>query len=136
MAAICRKMGMSRQNYYTGRKRRQRKKVAGDLVAELVRQERQRHPRIGGRKLYLRLQPALAEAGAEMGRDRMFEELREHDLLVPPLPRQWPQTTRYDRSLPVFHNEIKALSVSKGPCIYNYRYKSVNHRNSKTHILF
>jgi putative transposase len=113
VAAICRKMGMSRQNYYAGRRRRQRKKVAGDLLADLVRQERQRHPRIGGRKLYLTLQPALAEAGIGMGRDRMFEELGARDLLVPRLPRQWPQTTHYNRNLPVFHNEIKALEVSK-----------------------
>ncbi len=104
---------MSRQNYYAGRKRRVRKKVAGDLVADLVRQERQWHPRIGGRKLHKRLQPALAEAGIEMGRDRLFAELRERDLLVPRLPRQWPQTTRYNLSLPVFHNEIKDLEVSR-----------------------
>jgi transposase InsO family protein len=104
---------MSRQNYYAGRRRRQRKEVAGDLVADLVRQERQVHPRIGGRKLYIRLQPALQEAGIEMGRDRFFEELRARDLLVPPLPRQWPQTTRYNLSLPVFRNEIKNLKASR-----------------------
>jgi putative transposase len=63
---------MSRQNYYAGRKRRLRKKVAGDLVADLVRQERQLHPRIGGRKLHIKLQPALEEAGVAMGRDRLF----------------------------------------------------------------
>ena len=113
MAAVCDRLGMSRQNYYAGRKRRQRKEVAGDLVAELVRQERQMHPRIGGRKLYIRLQPALKEAGIEMGRDRFFEELRARDLLVPPLPRQWPQTTRYDLSLPVFRNEIRDLEVKR-----------------------
>jgi transposase InsO family protein len=98
---------MSRQNYYAGRKRRQRKKVAGDLVAELVCQERKVHPRIGGRKLHKRLSQSMDEAGIEMGRDRMFEELRERGLLVPPLPRQWPQTTHYNPCLPVFHNEIK-----------------------------
>lgn len=113
VAAVCDKLGMSRQNYYAGRKRRLRKKVAGDLVADLVRQERQLHPRIGGRKLHLRLQPALEEAGVEIGRDRLFEELRARDLLVPRLPRQWPQTTRYDLSLPVFHNQIKNLEVSR-----------------------
>lgn len=113
MVAVCGKLGMSRQNYYAGRKRRRRKKVAGDLVADLVRQERKLHPRIGGRKLHIRLQPALEEAGVEMGRDRLFEELRQRDLLVPRLARQWPQTTHYNLSLPVFHNEIKELKVSR-----------------------
>jgi transposase InsO family protein len=103
---------MSRQNYYAGRKRRLRKKVAGDLVADLVRQERKTHPRIGGRKLHKTLQGTLEEAGVEMGRDRLFEELRERGLLVPPMPRQWPHTTHYDPCLPVFHNEIKDLALN------------------------
>ena len=111
VVAVCRRMGMSRQNYYAERKRRMRKKVAGDLVAELVRQQRKMHPRIGGRKLHKTLQGTLEKAGVEMGRDRLFEELRERGLLVPPLPRQWPQTTHYNPCLPVFHNEIKDLEL-------------------------
>jgi transposase InsO family protein len=104
---------MSRQNYYAGRKRRLRKKVAGDLVADLVRQERKMQPRIGGRKLHWMLQAALAEAGIALGRDRLFDELRQRGLLVPPLPRPWPQTTHYNPSLPVFHNEIKELELKQ-----------------------
>ena len=112
VGAVCARLGMSRQNYYAQRQRRQRRQVAGDLVAELVRQERALHPRMGARKLYRKLQPALAEAGIKMGRDRFFEELRERGLLVPPLPRQYPQTTHYSPSLPVFHNTIKELEVT------------------------
>jgi putative transposase len=74
---------------------------------ELVCRERRTHPRIGGRKLHRALREAMEEAGVEMGRDRLFEELKQRGLLVPPLPRQWPQTTHYNPSLPVFHNEIK-----------------------------
>jgi putative transposase len=113
VAAVCRQLGMSRQNYYAGRKRRQRKKVAGDLVADLVRQERKVQPRIGGRKLHRVLQGALAEAGITLGRDRLFEELRHRGLLVSPLPRQWPQTTQYNPSLPVFRNEIREREVKR-----------------------
>ena len=113
VGAICRKLEMSRQNYYAGRKQRIRIKVDADFVAELVRQERKIQPRIGVRKLYLVLQPALEEAGITMGRDRMFEELRERELLVPPLLRQWPKTTHYNASLPVFRNEIKGLEVKR-----------------------
>jgi putative transposase len=72
---------MSRQNFYAGRTRRMRKKVEGDLVADLVRQERRKHPRIGARKLHRTIKPALEKAGVKMGRDRLFEELRERDLL-------------------------------------------------------
>lgn len=113
VSAICHKLGMSRQNYYAGRKQRQRRRVDADLVAELVRQERKMQPRIGGRKLWRVLRPALKEAGIEMGRDRLFDELRERGLLVPPLPRLWPRTTHYNESLPVFRNEIKGREVSR-----------------------
>ena len=112
MGAICGALGMSRQNYYAGRRRRTRRTIDGDLVAELVRAERKLQPRIGGRKLYRMLQGALEEAGVQMGRDRLFEELRERGLLVPRLARAWPQTTQYNPSLPVFHNMIKELKVS------------------------
>ena len=113
VGAICRRLGMSRQNYYAGRVQRQRRAVEGDFVAELVRQERRLQPRIGGRKLYLVLQPALAEAGIKIGRDRLFAELRARDLLVPRLPRRWPRTTHYHASLPVFRNEIRGLAVGR-----------------------
>jgi transposase InsO family protein len=104
---------MSRQNFYAVRKQRQRQEVDEEFVAELVRQERLIQPRIGVRKLYLVLQVELEEAGIKMGRDRMFEGLRERGLLVPPLPRQWPHTTRYNASLPVFRNEIKGLEIKR-----------------------
>ena len=104
---------MSRQNYYARRRQRQRRQVEGDLVAQLVRQERAVQSRVGVRKLHRMLQESLKEAGITLGRDRMFAELRRRGLLVEPLPRQWPQTTHYDPSLPVFHNEIKGLEVQR-----------------------
>jgi putative transposase len=104
---------MSRQNYYARRQRRQRRQVDGELVADLVRQERAVQPRVGVKKLHRMLQEALQEAGVVLGRDRLFEELRRRDLLVRPLPRQWPQTTHYNPSLPVFGNQIKGLAVER-----------------------
>jgi transposase InsO family protein len=104
---------MSRQNYYARRQVRQRRRVDGELVAALVRQERAMQPRVGGRKLHRMLRARLCRAGVKMGRDRLFAELRGRDLLVAPLPRQWPKTTHYDPRLPVFHNEIKGLAVSR-----------------------
>ena len=40
---------MSRQNYYAAHHRRQRQRVDGDWVADLVRQERAVQPRLGVR---------------------------------------------------------------------------------------
>ncbi len=102
---------MSRQNYYARRHHRQRRKVDGELVAELVKRERRLQPRLGTRKLYHLLKPELKQAGVRIGRDRMFEELRKRDLLLEPVPAQYPQTTQSYHNLPVFRNLVKKLKV-------------------------
>jgi transposase InsO family protein len=99
---------MTRQNYYKQRKQRKVRKVDGELIARLVRQQRCQHPRIGGRKLHKLLSADLADAGISIGRDAFFSVLREHGLLVDPLPRA-PRTTNSQHCLPVFRNLIRDL---------------------------
>jgi transposase InsO family protein len=94
---------MSRQNYYAARRLRRRRAIDEALIVELVQRERQMQPRLGGRKLLYLLEGDLQEAGVNIGRDRFFELLAEHDLLVPPKPGR-PHTTNSRHSLPVFHN--------------------------------
>ena len=114
MRSVCGRVKMSRQNYYARRRQRQRRRVDGDWVAQLVRKERQLQPRIGTRKLQALLKEELAEGGVKLGRDRMFEELRARDLLVKRRRGDYPQTTCSGHDLPVFPNLIGALEVS-GP---------------------
>lgn len=99
---------MSKQNYYKGRKRRRSRQIDEGLVVELVQQERRLHPRMGGRKLHRLLKPRFEQAGVRVGRDRFFDILRGHDLLVKPLPRS-PRTTDSRHCLPVFRNLITEL---------------------------
>jgi transposase InsO family protein len=87
--------------------------VDGELIAELVRRERQLQPRLGTRKLHHLLKGELKEAGVRMGRDRMFEELRKRDLLVAPLPAPYPRTTQSYHSLPVFENLVQGMEVER-----------------------
>jgi len=107
VSGLCRKVGMSRQNFYARRQQRKRRQVDGDLVAALVQQERRWHPRMGTRKLYHKLKPELEAAQVRVGRDRMFEELGQRGLLVPPLPASYPRTTQSYHNLPVFRNLIQ-----------------------------
>jgi transposase InsO family protein len=104
---------MSRQNYYARRRQRQRRQVDAELMAELVRQERQVQPRMGTRKLRVLLREELAEAGVKLGRDRMFEELRKRDLLVKRRLGTYPRTTQSGHGLPVFGNLIKDREVQR-----------------------
>jgi putative transposase len=103
---------MSRQNYYAQRQRRQRQAVDADLIKEMVLQERRLQPRLGGRKLYQMLQPELAGAGVKVGRDRFFEVLAQHHLLLEPQPAAYPCTTHSRHNLPVFTNRIKDLKLT------------------------
>jgi putative transposase len=104
---------MTRQNYYKQRRQRKQRHVDERLVVSLVRRERQQQPRLGCRKLHRLLNDELKDAGAEIGRDRMFEILRYQDMLVKPLPKA-PRTTFSRHSLPVFRNLIAELETT-GP---------------------
>ena len=113
MAGVCRRLGMSRQNYYARRRHRQRQQVDEELVCQLVRAERHLQPRLGTRKLRVLLAAALQEAGVGVGRDRFFEVLRQADLLVKPKRRVYPRTTSSSHSLPVFRNLVKERHLSR-----------------------
>ena len=110
---MCRKVKISRQNYYARRKQRQRRQVDGALVIELVSQERQIQPRLGTRKLHAMLKGTLAAQGVKVGRDRVFELLRHEQMLLAPRPAQYPRTTSSYHCLPVFKNLIKDQKVSR-----------------------
>jgi transposase InsO family protein len=79
----CGWFGISRQAYYQARQRQLQRAAEDELVLELVRGIRQRHPRMGGRKLHHELQKPLAALGIARGRDALFELLGAHNLLVP-----------------------------------------------------
>ena len=111
VSVLCEKVGMTRQNYYKERRERQRKEADAGLVEQLVKAERAIQPRLGGRKLHSMLETTLEEAGIKLGRDKFFDILREKGLLVPPLPKG-PRTTRFERSLPVFRNLVKGMTLS------------------------
>lgn len=104
---------MSRQNYYTGRRKRRGREIDEELVVELVKAERRIQPRMGTRKLLTVLREQLGEAGVMIGRDRLFGLLRRRGLLVEP-KRTWPKTTSSRHSLPVFSNLVAGLEET-GP---------------------
>jgi transposase InsO family protein len=93
VSEACRWFGINRQAYYQARQAELQRSAEDALVLELVRGIRQRHPRMGVRKLYHELQEPLAALGITRGRDRLFTLLRQHHLLVP-IKRNQRRTTR------------------------------------------
>lgn len=113
VSRVCRRLQMTRQNYYQRRTARQRRVVDEELVVALVVARRQRHPRLGTRKLDHVIGPELAAAGVGIGRDRLFALLRARGLLVPRVRAEYPCTTSSYHLLPVFQNRIKALQPTQ-----------------------
>lgn len=112
MSALCRKVGLSRQNFYARHHQRQRRQVDHQFVCDLVKGQRRDHPRMGTRKLQVLIAGDLRAAGVKMGRDRLFEELRQADLLVK-RKAVGPRTTQSRHGLGVYSNLIKGRVVSR-----------------------
>jgi putative transposase len=109
---LCRVTGMTRQNYYKQRSVRERLSVDEELVLELIRRERSRQPRLGGRKLMHLLAGDLREAQVVIGRDRFFTLLRRHDLLIPRRKRI-ARTTDSRHGFAVYANLAQALTLTR-----------------------
>lgn len=108
MRVLCDEVGMARQNFYKSRKHCEKLEIETEVIRQAVLKERREQPRIGVRKLHRE----LGKQGIEIGRDRLFEVLRELQLLVPPARRR-ARTTDSRHTLPVFHNLVKDLEVTK-----------------------
>jgi putative transposase len=88
----CRFMGISRQAHYKRGVCERRRQEHHTAVVALVREERRNQPRIGTRKLHRMLREPLQHQGIKIGRDAMFDVLRDASMLVRPL-RAYHKTT-------------------------------------------
>lgn len=79
MTRGCQLLGISRQAYYQQGERDLRREQQAQILIDFVVRERLQQPRIGARKL----QYLMRQSGLVVGRDRLFELLRQHRLLVP-----------------------------------------------------
>ena len=85
MDAICSWFGITRQAHYQKLSRQKENEEKERKILALVQTVRQRHPRMGGRKLLTKLRPEMEQEGISIGRDRFFDLLGRQDLLVPPI---------------------------------------------------
>lgn len=76
-------MGLSRQAFYQGQRRHIQRECRAEVVVQWVRERRLRQPRLGTRKLHHLLGQSLGQSGMAMGRDALFDVLRNAGMLVP-----------------------------------------------------
>lgn len=82
LVRFCRLLGITRQAFYQHFWHVENASTEQQLVLDQVKQIRQEHPIIGGRKLYCMLQSFLLEHQIKMGRDALFDLLAANKLLV------------------------------------------------------
>jgi len=107
ISGLCKRAKMSRQNYYAERKLRNRKKIEKEFILFLIANERKIQPRVGVRKLHKMIGKDLEMHDINIGRDRLFDVLREEALLIEKKKAFVPKTTNSKHSLPVFRNLFK-----------------------------
>ncbi|GIV31545.1 MAG: transposase [Saprospiraceae bacterium] len=79
---LCDLFGISRQAYYQRLNQEIKTAFEAEIVLKEVKELRKDQRRVGTRKLYIHLQDVLRQHGIKMGRDALFDLLREHGLLV------------------------------------------------------
>jgi len=102
---------MTRQNFYAYKRERTRKQLNEVLIVSLVLKERKLQPRLGGKKVFHNLESEFVKHGIDIGRDRFFDVLRDHNLLVKRKKRVARTTDSY-HCLPLFDNIIDDLEVT------------------------
>lgn len=75
-------LGYTRQAFYGQQKYQQQQIYEADLIIQQVHKHRLLQPRLGTRKLVVLLEYFVKEHDIKLGRDALFDLLREHQLLI------------------------------------------------------
>ena len=82
LTGVCRQLGYSKQAYYKSLSRRKVTTLKKEQIKQKVLSVRHLLPQLGTRKLYKLLGEDFKRQEIKMGRDRLFDLLREESLLV------------------------------------------------------
>ncbi|NML39869.1 IS3 family transposase [Chitinophaga sp. G-6-1-13] len=108
---ICRLFGRSRQGYYKNAHREQTQFMKEGIVIDQVRYFRSRQPRVGTRRMLEMLQPILEQHQIKMGRDKLFDLLASHHLLVRRNRRRRVKTTDSNHFFRRYPNLIREVVI-------------------------
>ena len=114
MNQLCEVFGVTRNAYYKAIEREYKRAVREQLIVEIVRSIRKYLPRLGGRKLKVKVEQELTAHGFKTpGRDRFFEILRRHDLLLERRKSRNPCTTYSAHNYAVQPNLMRNLALTR-----------------------
>jgi len=108
---VCNCLRLKRDAYYKSKDRLKAQKRAETKVINLVKEERKMQPRIGTRKLHKELRSSFRETDLKIGRDRLFNVLRDNNMLVKRKKASFKTTNSYHH-FHKYNNLIKDLKIT------------------------
>lgn len=82
VADVCSSFGIKRDAYYKYQKRQTKRESVAAQVVDLVKEERRDQPRVGTRKLLEALRHSFEIENIKVGRDCLFDILRQYNMLI------------------------------------------------------
>jgi transposase InsO family protein len=101
--------GYTRAGYYKSLAHSVKEDLSSEMLITSVLEIRRNHPRIGGKKLYYLLGDICK--ALHIGRDKFFDILRSHDMLVKK-KRTGTRTTNSYHRFHVYKNELSKLKIT------------------------
>jgi putative transposase len=109
---ICNGFSLKRDAFYKFQKRYTAQKQVEQTVIELVQQSRKTLPREGTRKLLKSLKADFQKKNLKIGRDQLFQILRENELLVR-RKKYSSRTTNSHHRFYKYNNIIKNINITR-----------------------
>jgi putative transposase len=118
LRGLCRLLGYSPQAYYKNQRSSLKHGLEEDLLIGQVFIHRKLQPRLGGRKLHEMLLPFMRGHDLYIGRDQLFNLLRENNLLVKTRRRSQPRTTDSNHWLKRYPDLIIDIKISRSNALW------------------
>jgi putative transposase len=110
IAELCSCFELTRDAYYKFLNRHKKRETVASKVIELVNEERKDQPRVGTRKLYEALYSLFMLENLKVGRDKLFDILREYEMLVKRKKASCKTTDSYHR-FHTYKNLVKDMEI-------------------------
>lgn len=113
MSFVCRLFGKTRQGWYKQQAHLDSAVLAEAIVIRHIRELRSQMPRIGVRKLLYMLTPVLERHNIRIGRDKLFDIMAGHGLLVRRRKRRKVLTTNSNHPFKRYPNLVKGMDITR-----------------------
>lgn len=108
---LCGLFGYTRQAWYDSKKRQSEHQMKEVFILTEVLELRKEHKRMGGEKLLLLMQPLFNEHDIKCGRDKFYDLLRAHGLMIR-RRKPGPKTTNSNHFYRKYPNIVRDIKVS------------------------